>query len=469
MVEQRHENMAFPNREQEVRLSEAGERYRRMPVPETIDLYIERGIRQGKIGLRRRARRIFGAWTAAVMIIVFLCGIRISPTFALAVSHIPGMDYIVKLVRFDKGLELAAEHDYFQPVGAYDEHDGVRLTVDGVLADEHRIVIAYRLHSADTTVRVTGIKLIDPATENAIVGSYTFDGEDLQGLIDMILQEGERLADQVRLEMGLSVYPNRADGGRTNAGGGTSVLPERWKNEYPKPDGVWSVTIDLDRELFMGMNQTFDVGETVQVQGQRFVVRRAVIHPLGATVEIGIDPDNSMNIFSFDRLKLVNEKGEEYRNYGAALGESQQSVYFESPYFSMPERLYLEGSRLKALDKDQLEVEIDLESGEIVRAPDDRIVLDGIIERDDRIVLEFRIGLPSDEQQTLYHVFASEFRDSAGNAYESSDGSFARKRSDETFMRNTIEIPKMNYEGNLLFQIRQYPSFIEEPFRIQIK
>jgi len=84
-------------------------------------------------------------------------------------------------------------------------------------------------------------------------------------------------------------------------------------------------------------------------------------------------------------------------------------------------------------------------------------------------VLEFRIGLPSDEQQTLYHVFASEFRDSAGNAYESSDGSFARKRSDETFMRNTIEIPKMNYEGNLLFQIRQYPSFIEEPFRIRIK
>src|SRR5690606_37734390 len=88
--------------QQEMRLKLIGESHRSMPVPDSIDSYITRGIQNGKRRQHTTRKRRYSGFTAAAFLIIFLLGIRVSPAFAAAVSQIPGMDYIVHLVRFDK-------------------------------------------------------------------------------------------------------------------------------------------------------------------------------------------------------------------------------------------------------------------------------------------------------------------------------------------------------------------------------
>src|SRR5690606_1369736 len=156
----------------------------------------------------------------------------------------------------------------------------------------------------------------------------------------------------------------------------------------------------VDHERFRGLQQIYDVGETVKVADQKLTIKRAIIHPIGVSVEIEFDPNNSMEIFSLNELRLVNEKGEQYDFYAAF----EDEYYFESPYFAMPEELYLIGEGIRAWDKDQLVAEIDLDEQAIIRAPDERLELREVIEHGEEIELVFRLRQPEEDPST-YHLF----------------------------------------------------------------
>jgi len=452
--------------EQAERLTEAGERYRSsIPVPDQIDLYIERGIRDGKRRVRTRSSWRYGGLTAAALLLVFVLGLRVSPTLAAAVSQIPGLDYLVNLVRSDRSLEMAVENDYIQPVGKFDEHDGVRFTIDGVIADAHRMEILYSLQSLeDAEVEITGFTVQDADEGQPLTQVYLNQG--LQGHVGVYFMEDVTLPKRVAVEVGVKTYPAASAHGTPLQPKETPKLPERWQGTYPVPDGIWRVEFEVDQERFLGMQQEYELGETVTVQGQRITFTRAIVHPIGVSVKVEIDPDNTMEIFGLelDDLRLINEKGESYRSYMRYDGD----YYFESPYFAMPEELYIEGRRVRAFDKNRLEVELDLAQRKIVKAPNEQLTLEDIIEHEDSYELIFRVYQPPGDT-SMSHIFQYEFRDAAGQRYQRMDGSHATKSSMETFTRNYVKIPKADYEGNLIFQVTSYPSYIESPFRIRIK
>jgi len=451
--------------EQAERLTEAGEEYRSIPVPDAIDLYIERGIREGKRRLRIRSGWRYGGISAAAVLLVFVLGLRISPALANAVSQIPGMEYFVNLVRFDKGLELALENEYIQPVGSFDEHDGVRLTIEGVIADAHRMEIFFSVRSLENAeLEVTGVSAIDADTGQTL--RTVFMDRRAQGRVGVYFMKDEPLPDRVALEVGVKTYPVASADGPPLKPKATPVLPERWSGAYPLPDGIWSVEFDLDHGIFRDMQQIYELDETIEAQGQRITLKRAVVHPIGVSLEVEVDPDNTMEIFHLDLndLRLFNEKGESYRAYMRYDG----NYYFESPYFAMPKELYIEGRRIRAIDKDQLEVELDMESRSLVRRPDDRLELADVIEHEDAYELLFRVHQDQDDM-SIHNIFDSRFRDSGGNEYESTLHSYAARDASEPFTIIHYMIPKLPYEGNLILPLIGYPNFIEAPFRIQIK
>jgi len=140
--------------------------------------------------------------------------------------------------------------------------------------------------------------------------------------------------------------------------------------------------------------------------------------------------------------------------------------YFESNYYAMPKELYVEGSKLSALDRGLAEVVIDLDKGAIVKSPDDRIRLDRV-DRGDVITLSYSMhGLDSDDNHQ--YTIDGEFRDASGKAYDTKYSSTSRY-TDTNEQRSMTQIPNEAYKGPITFKLYSYPSFIQEPFRIKIK
>ncbi|UUZ92844.1 DUF4179 domain-containing protein [Paenibacillus sp. P25] len=143
---------------------------RRPPAEERIDASIRRGIRQANLmRQRRRERTRRWIWSGTAVCSLFLLlgiTVRVSPAFAAVLRDIPGMDVFVKLVErtADQGIRQAVQNEYVQPVGVSDEKDGVRFTVDGILADDSRLVALYSLRSTDGKDRRLGRpNVLDPS------------------------------------------------------------------------------------------------------------------------------------------------------------------------------------------------------------------------------------------------------------------------------------------------------------------
>ena len=150
-----------------------------LPSAERLEASIAQGIELGKKERRRRKRRTLqrlGASIAAcVLILSCAFTIRLSPAFAAFMRDIPGMETFVNLVRDsgDRSLGFALDNDFVQPLQITDEYGGVKLTVDGVIADDGRAVIFYTIDNRynDKVVTISSPKIKEFARERGCMQS----------------------------------------------------------------------------------------------------------------------------------------------------------------------------------------------------------------------------------------------------------------------------------------------------------
>lgn len=112
-------------------------------LPKDIDSYIINGIE--KANKKKRGIRIRrGAGIASILtLVVFFSMIRMSPAFASYISAIPGMDYIVDLIQWNKGLQSAVDNEFIQNINVSDEHQGIVFTVNDIIVDNTSMVVFY--------------------------------------------------------------------------------------------------------------------------------------------------------------------------------------------------------------------------------------------------------------------------------------------------------------------------------------
>ncbi|WP_088066793.1 DUF4179 domain-containing protein [Gottfriedia luciferensis] len=128
------------------------EQYENVDIPlSEIDNAIQNGFQKAKMtkikAKQKRNTWIWSSIVAAILFIGFLTSIRVSPTFASYITNVPGMEKIVKLIQNDKGLVSAFENKYAQEIGISQEKNGVKVTINSVIADEQGIVIFYTIDS----------------------------------------------------------------------------------------------------------------------------------------------------------------------------------------------------------------------------------------------------------------------------------------------------------------------------------
>lgn len=429
-------------------------------IPDEIDRAIFSGVQKAQqIQLRRKRFWRYGATlTASALLIGFFFSIRLSPVVAAYVSHIPGMEKLVDLIRDDKGLQRATEHQMVQNVEASVQVGQIRFSVDEVLMDERRMVIFYTIEheQPDHVLSLDKIELMDasgqPWGSGISWGSSMNKGSKTKNRVDVNLTEKDMVPDQLQLQVTVAVDQTALD------------VPIK-------------VSFPIDKAKYAAHKEiVYEVNQEVAVDGQRFTIGKITAYPTQTEVSIHFDPANTKHIFDFDQLALADERGHRYSFWGNGVpytrdGENVVIYNLESIYFTQPEQLFLQAKQIRALDKEKRHVTIDAHSGTLLKKPDDRLRLDALRQNDDTVGMDF--SLQVDVQDVNRYVsFVSDLTDDRGNEYELLQSTSSSDHENELvqvygklFKRLTSKGAPTEYR----FTLDSYPTRLSDGFRVPVK
>lgn len=441
-------------------LRDEKQRLQDITIPAEIDLAIFQGVQKAQqIRLRRKRLWRYGATlTASALLIGFFFSIRLSPVVAAYVSHIPGMEKLVELIRDDKGLQRAAEHQMVQNIEASVQEGQISFHVDEVLMDERRMVIFYTLEheQPDHVLSLDKIELMDVSGQSwgsgISWGSSMDKGSKTKNRVDVTLTEKDVVPDQLQLQVIVAVDQTALD------------VPIK-------------VAFPIDKAKYSAHKEiVYEVNQVVTVDGQRFTIDKITAYPTQTEVSIQFDPANTKHIFDFDQLALVDEQGHTYSFWGNGVpytrdGEDVVIYNLESIYFTQPEQLFLQAKQIRALDKEKRHVTIDAHSGTLLSQPDERLRLNALRQNDDIVGMDFSLQVDVHDA-SRYVSFVSELTDDRGNEYELFQSTSSSDHENELvqvygklFKRLTSKGTPAEYR----FTLDSYPTRLSNGFRVLVK
>lgn len=460
------------------------DKYNNIEIPENIDEFISKGIDKGKRSKKKRNIKIISTVVASMLIIILTVSIRISPVFAEIIEDLPLGEYIVRLINHDKGLDLALENDYIQHINKSDEHENLLFTIDDIIMDEERMFIFYTLENKGNNkyIRPSSVDFYDEkGNEIFLGGGWTIledknmSKEENRVISNYLEADTRYLTEDLPENLTIKVKFKEWD-----------EMPTFEKSQETGDvlDSTWEVDLKIDKEKFKYEPKEYDIKEEVEIAGQRIKIIKLIQHPISSEIEILYDGDNTMEIFELLNFRIVDEKGEfgnfisgEQTNLGNNILETRR---IESNYFNNPEELYIMLDGIYALDKENLELKVDVDKEKILNPIDDKIEVINIYkEQEDDDIYHIKMGLNISEKQ-MYHIGIRHddpiLRDESGNPM---DSGFLYKE----FRNATLEEQKDGYnyiytvgvqdttdsEGILTLDIWHYPNIIEKDIKIKVK
>jgi hypothetical protein len=436
------------NKEEE-KLQDYKKMYDNIPVSlESLDAAIMAGFHRAKIEEVKKPRRtkwLYSFVAAAVLLIGFFTSVRLSPALADYVAVLPGMEKIVDMIRFDKGKMSAIENDYYQEIGASARDNGLKITIDGAIADEKGMVLFYSMEAdkKQKNLDFDGLKLERQDGKELLYGAssssflHSEEGEThFSGTIDYYF---EKPLDSKDLIIELKI----------------------------KGDTTAELNIPFSLTKDMKGKKTYELNETISIEGQKITFLSATVHPLRVAVHLKYDPANTKKILNFDDLRLVDENGEVWNKVnngvtGIPISEDEHIIYLQSNYFRQPKELYLALNKLQAVERDEEFVMVDVGAGKIIKQPEGDYLKEVKVEGG---YLQFTMVT---EEKFSNYIFGRVF-DKEGAELQS--GSFTvgtREDIGETIFG--IEIADLEkLKGTVSVEINSFPSWIEGDMKVRLK
>ncbi|MBP2242462.1 hypothetical protein J2Z40_003036 [Cytobacillus eiseniae] len=396
-------------------------------------------------GMKAKRKRLLPVkilLSASILMLVFISSVKISDTVAAYAMNIPGLEKVVELIRNDKGLLAAMENDHIQKVNLSDEHEGFKVTIDSVIHDESNLIVFFKYSSKDEKFGLKEIYLMDQDGKSLPFkinkGSYSDKGALSE--VRFSLAEDNVLPDKliISFEMGL------------NSG---KVFEDKW-----------NIPITLDKEK-LASKQVYTLNQKIEVEDQKLTVKKVVSYPTHTAIHVEYDPKNSKKIFGIEGLRLEDGKGESWNSNKVDdtwISENERIIYLESHYFSAPKKLYLRFDSIRALEKDELWVEIDPKTNQILKAPKDEL-LKKVERGSNRLAIQLEANRDFMDHQII--LYAS---DSAGNKIDHKG--YVGATLDGHSIWYTVPFPtNENISGPIKLELLDYPAEIRQDIKIKIK
>ncbi len=434
------------------------------PLPSALDNAIQNGVLKAK---RHNQKKNYLKWStiaASILLVLMLSTVRVSPTVASFVSQFPGMNGIVELIHYDKGLSDAVENDYIIELDVSDLKNGIGFTMDGMIIDETQMILFYTIENFTNNIDSVILNSLELIPENGISGlnagiSFGTLHRDLlekgssQGKINVSFSEETIIPETLTVKVGFKIEDESG-------------------KELSFPNEEWTVSFDIDHSTFIGLKKEYDLTETVFFAGQEITFSNVVIYPTRMVIDVKIAKQNSMHLFNFEDLKITNEKGEEWLAttngvIASKANDYEWKLYLESNYFHEAEELYLEASNIRALRKEEVEVIIDLKEKSIVNGPEG-LSIQSLQSRGHKHHVELLLTTEDVyDKNRHYNILSNHMTNENGDEYRFADGVGSSKMEDES--EQIIMFSIINFEGDYLhLTLSDYPARIKDKMRIDL-
>ncbi|MBS4195864.1 DUF4179 domain-containing protein [Lederbergia citri] len=434
---------------EEKKLAELKNKYEDASIPvEALNTAIMAGFQKAKQKRNTPIKKWMFASTAAIIFLSgFFTTIRISPAFASYIAAIPGMDRIVEMIVHDKGMLAAISNEYYQEIGVSEEKNGVKLTIDGAIADENGMVLFYTLKPEkkyeSMWIDLVDLKSLDgkeikePSTSHG--APHTPEkSSSFQGMIEYYFSEP--------LEAG-------------NFQVSVTVKASGYTEDFTMPFTI--------KEIKSVKNLTINKDVTIQDQKVTFV--KADIYPLRVGIHVKMDPNNTKKLLNFDDLRLVDEHGDVWSKItngitGTRISDDEEIVYLQSNYFNEPMELYIALNKIQAIDKDEAELVVDIEKEEIIKQPKGNQIVSKVNVSGNDLIFTMRT-----KEEFSYFMFSTP-KDRDGKELESGSSFSRYSDGDDQVYEHGINITDLHsVKGPISLGISYYPTWIVGSEKIKIK
>ncbi|MEK5038530.1 DUF4179 domain-containing protein [Sporosarcina sp. FSL K6-3457] len=391
---------------------------------------------------RKRKRRLYAvASVAAIVLLLFVTSVRVSPVFAQAVAKIPGFSSIVNMFAYDKGISDIVENDYHEELGIVVTQGGYTLTLQSVAADDSGMTIFYNIEFpfklsavsiGSLEVSQQGIPWgVASSYISSLVGGTAFRADKVD-----IISADELSYDNMSFEFNLHLN----DAAETKF-----VVPFTLTKHIKQP-------------------KVYEVNQSVVVDGQTISIKQLKISPLRADILLTADEQNTMKLLKFRWVRLIDENGEDWgqiRDVEEGFGiwrDSEVSIRMHSNYFRQPKKLTLVMEGIEALPKGSDYIEVDFEQQKVLYVPSE---------------LDIEVQVPSSNTMEVTYPMAVESQLFGGIVNREGDDLSGSINSINFSRENSYKkaIYTFNFDNEvnpLRFNINSYPLYLEGKAEINI-
>lgn len=353
-----------------------------------------------------------------------------------------------------------------------------KLTLNGAIADAKGITILYTFENF-TGQRVNHYLSLEDRKGAAIAsfstgGQYTEDSGSPRITRDFTQIFYEKDRDTFdSLQAALTVMPD---------------TPEAKLSSSTKYRKTLTVPFTLDRNKVLQGNRRFTLDRELVIAGQKVKVSEFYLGATGTYMTYSFDGKNSMKVFDFLNDRIVFDgsgEGQELYSHSAftpRVGKITQIYPADSRFETGAFAFKADG--ILALNKDKLDVVVDLEKGKILKAPDDRLTLSPAMQDAQGNELIFRMFVPETEYQTMGGTLSLDdnYTDGERSGHWLSSGKSSEgvvtSGTDTAAEENGVKgyyrefhyyLERQDLPQPLTFKLTNYPSPLHDPQSLRIE
>jgi hypothetical protein len=327
-------------------------------VPESIDYVIKNSIARAQSKKKKTVIKYIS--TVAAGFVIFIVCINISPVFASSVSKVPGLEYLVKLVMFDKGLENAVQNGFVQYINRSAEDKDIKLTVKDVIIDKKNMIIGYEIETANKgykdlniTFGADPIKITDDKG-NKLIGGMSLDPSPDEkfkktGKKEGILNIRFDNVSKVPENMILKVTQMRNDN----------------KNEI---NGDWTIKFSIDAGRANMEPYHYPINKNIGIGQLNVLMKEVNIYPTCGEIKLNLSSNKEYKFVDFINARLVDDRGVEYKTTGGwgFVDNMDRTLLCESTYFIKSKTLNFKADGAFFIPKKDMYVLVDLKNKKVI-------------------------------------------------------------------------------------------------------